>query len=109
MRYVVDDQTCGERATRPAEATSQDPEVLRAALLREWSERQRADCLARMQAEIVQLACDQLVQQPNIEGFFGALTKTMVDEGESKACGVWLIDETRERCHLWMVSVKGQL
>jgi signal transduction histidine kinase len=83
--------------------------VLRAALLREWSERRRADCMARMQAEIVQLAFDQLVQQPNIEGFFGALTKTMVEEGESKACGVWLIDEARERCHLWMVSVKGEL
>ena len=105
----MDGQTCGERATRPAEASSQDPEVLRAALLREWSERRRADCLARMQAEIAQLAVDQLVQQPDIEGFFGELTKTMVEEGDSKACGVWLIDERRERCHLWMVSVKGQL
>jgi signal transduction histidine kinase len=109
MRYIVDDQTCGERATRPAEASSQDPEVLRAALLREWSERRRSECLARMQAEIAQLAVDQLVQQPNIEGFFGGLTKTVVEEGESKACGVWLIDERRERCHLWMASVKGQL
>ncbi|HEX4568712.1 MAG TPA: sensor histidine kinase [Vicinamibacterales bacterium] len=109
MRHIVDEQTCGERATRPAEASSQDPEVLRAALLREWGERRRADCLSRMQAEIVQLAIDQLVQQPNIEGFFGALTKTMVEEGESKACGVWLINETRDACHLWMVYVKGQL
>src|SRR5580765_4981641 len=102
MRFIVDDQTCAERATRPVEASSQDPEVLRAALLREWSERRRSDCLARMQAEIAQLAVDQLVQQPDIEGFFGELTKTMVEEGDSKACGVWLIDERRERCHLWM-------
>src|SRR5262249_36495744 len=105
----VDDQTCAERATRPAEASSRDPEILRAALIREWSEHRRAECLARMQAEVVQLALDQLVQQPNIEGFFGALTKTMVEEGESKACGVWLINEGREGCHLWMVFVKGQL
>src|SRR5215471_421878 len=109
MRYFVDDQTCGERATRPAEASSQDPDVLRTALLREWSERRRSECLARMQAEIVQLACDQLVLQPNIEGFFGALTKTMVEEGESKGCGVWLINEARDSCHLWMVFVKGEL
>jgi signal transduction histidine kinase len=109
MRYIVDDQTCADRATRPAEASSQDPEVLRAALLREWSERRRAECLARMQNEIVQLACDELVQQPNIEGFFGALTKTMVEEGDSKGCGVWLINEARDGCHLWMIFVKGQL
>jgi signal transduction histidine kinase len=105
----VDDQTCGERAARPAEASSHDPEVLRAALLREWSERRRSDCLARMQAEIVQLAFDQLVQQPNIEGFFGALTKTMVEEGDSKGCGVWLINESRDACHMWMAFVKGEL
>src|SRR5215471_10173920 len=109
MRYFVDDQTCGERATRPAEASSRDPDVLRAALLREWSERRRSECLARMQAEVVQLALEQLVQQPNIEGFFGALTKTMVEEGESHACGVWLINETRDRCHLWMGYVKDRL
>jgi signal transduction histidine kinase len=62
-----------------------------------------------MQAEVVQLAVDLLVQQPDIEGFFGALTKTMVEEGDSLACGVWLIDESRERCELWMAYVKDQL
>jgi hypothetical protein len=39
-----------------------------------------------MQADVVQLALDLLVREPDIEGFFGALTKTMVDEGESLAC-----------------------
>lgn len=105
----VDEQTCGMRASQPEEASSSDPEVLRAALVREWSERRRSECLARMQAEVVQLALDQLVQQPNIEGFFGELTKTMVEEGESKACGVYLIDENRDRCYLWMGFVAGQL
>jgi signal transduction histidine kinase len=62
-----------------------------------------------MQAEIVQLALDLLVQQPDIEGFFGALTKTMVEEGESHACGVWLIDELGERSELWMAYVKDRL
>jgi signal transduction histidine kinase len=106
---MVDEQTCVERATRPAEASSQDPEVLRAALLREFAERRRSECLTRMQAEVVQLALEQLVQQPNIEGFFGALTKTMVEEGESHACGVWLLNDDRDRCYLWMGFVKDQL
>jgi signal transduction histidine kinase len=109
MRYIVVDQTCGERVTRPAEASSEDPEVLRAALLREWSERRRSDCLARMQAEVIQLALDVLVREPDIEGFFGALAKTVTEESESHTCGVWLIDETSERCELWMAYVKDRL
>jgi signal transduction histidine kinase len=93
----------------PAEAASTDPDVLRAALIRESAERRRAECLAGMQAGIVQLAVDQLVQQPDVEGFFGALTKTVVEEGESFACGVWLMDDSGERCELWLAYVKDQL
>jgi signal transduction histidine kinase len=96
-------------ANRPAEVASTDPEILRAALIREAAERRRAECLAGMQAEVVQLAVDLLVQQPDIEGFFGALTKTMVEEGESHACGVWLIDEDDQRCELWLAFVKDRL
>src|SRR5262249_36192662 len=95
--------------SKPAEAASNDPGVLRGALLRESAERRRAECLAGMQAEIVQIALDQLVRQPGIEGFFGALTKTVVEEGESIACGVWLIDESGSRCELWMAYVKDAL
>jgi signal transduction histidine kinase len=86
-----------------------DPEVLRAALMVEISERRRAECLARMQTDVVQLALDLLVQQPDIEGFFGALTQTMVEEGESFCCGVWLIDESAQRCEPWMAFVKDRL
>jgi signal transduction histidine kinase len=96
-------------ARLPAEASSHDPEVLRAALIREATERRRGECLASMQAEIVQLAIDLLVRQPDIDGFFGALTKTMVEEGESHVCGVWLIDGSDERCSLWMAYVKDRL
>jgi hypothetical protein len=74
----------------PDEVNSQDPEILRNALIRESFERKRAECLAHMQADIVQLALDLLVREPDIEGFFGALTKTMVEEGESRVCAVWL-------------------
>ena len=46
-----------------------------------------------MQAEVVKLALDLLVREPDIEGFFGGLTKTMVEESESYTCAVWLLDE----------------
>jgi signal transduction histidine kinase len=106
----VNEGTCGGgRAQAPAEANSQDLEVLRAALLRESSERSRAECRADMQAEVVSLALDLLVREPDIEGFFGALAQTMVEESESHTCGVWLIDDSGERCDLWMVYVKDRL
>jgi signal transduction histidine kinase len=90
------------RAGPPPEASSTDPDVLRAALVREHDARRRADCLATMQAEVVQLALDLLVREPDIEGFFGCLTKTMVEDTESDACAVWLLDDNQERCDLWM-------
>ncbi len=62
-----------------------------------------------MQTEVVKLALDLLVREPDIEGFFGALTKEMVEESESHTCGVWLIDESGQRCDLWMVYVKDRL
>jgi signal transduction histidine kinase len=62
-----------------------------------------------MQTEVVTLALDLLVRQPDIEGFFGALTKTMVEESESHTCGVWLVDEGGDRCELWMAYVKDRL
>src|SRR5436305_13968678 len=90
-------------------ADERDPEVLRAALTRETAERRRAECLAKMQTDVVQLALDLLVREPDIEGFFGALTKTMVDEGDSHACAVWLIDDDRQTCDLWMTYVVDRL
>jgi signal transduction histidine kinase len=106
------DQSCGaahSRRKQPEEATSHDPEVLRAALIREAAERRRAECRAKIQTEVVQLALDLLVREPDVEGFFGALTKTMVEEGELHACGVWLIDDDRHRCDLWMAYLGDRL
>ena len=62
-----------------------------------------------MQTEVVQLALDLLVREPDIEGFFGAFTKTMVEESESHACGVWLIDDDHQRCELWMAYLSDRL
>jgi signal transduction histidine kinase len=97
------------RCQPPKEATSNDPEVLRAALIRESAEHRRAECRAMMQAEVVQLALDLLVREPDLEGFFGGLTKTMVEESESHTCAVWLIDEDDQRCNLWLAYVKDRL
>src|SRR5438128_1934843 len=77
--------------------------------MRESDERRRAECRADMQTEILKLAHDLLVRESDIDRFFGALTKEMVEESESHTCGVWLIDESGERCDLWMVYVKDQL
>jgi signal transduction histidine kinase len=93
----------------PEEVASNDLETVRAALMRESSERRRAECRADMQNEVVNLALDLLVREPDIEGFFGALAKAMVEESESHTCGVWLIDDDASRCELWMVYVKDRL
>jgi signal transduction histidine kinase len=100
-----------ERARRrlPDEATSDDPEVLRTALLREAAERGRAECRATIQTEVVTLALDLLVREPDVQGFFGALAKTMVESGENHACGVWLIDDDRDRCDLWLAYMSDRL
>jgi signal transduction histidine kinase len=89
--------------------TSPDPEVLRAALLRESAERRRAECRAAIQTEVVTLALDLLVREPDVQGFFGALAKTMVESGENHACGVWLIDDDGDRCDLWLAYMADRL
>jgi len=93
----------------PQDASSTDPQVLRAALVREAAERRRAECRAKIQTEVVNLAVELLVREPDIERFFAALTKTMVEESESHTCGVWLTDETGEHSRFWMAYVKDRL
>ena len=93
----------------PKEAASSDPEVLRAALVREAGDRRRAECRANIQTEVVRLAFDLLVREPDIEGFFGALAKTMVEESESHTCAVWLLDDSQQTCRLWMAYVEDRL
>ena len=59
---------------------------VRAALTRETAARRRAEWVARMQAFVVERALDLAVREPDIDGFFGALTQLMVEEGEGCAC-----------------------
>jgi signal transduction histidine kinase len=101
--------SCEYKFRAPQEITSNDPDVLRAALLRESIERRRAECSASMQTEVVRLAVDLLVREPDIEGFFGGLAKTMVEESESHTCAVWLLDEENQQCELWLAYVKDKL
>src|SRR5687767_6637040 len=67
----------------------------------------RADCMARIQSDAVQLALDLVVREKDIDGFFRTFIKTLVEECESRACGVWLLDGDG-RCEPWMAFVDGQ-
>jgi signal transduction histidine kinase len=98
-----------EAAPPPPELASDDPAVLRAGLQREHDERQRAECLAAMQAGVVNLALDLLVREPDIESFFAGLTRNMVEQSDSGSCSVWLIDECGERCSMWMAYIQERL
>src|SRR6476661_7860510 len=109
MNVQQNESTCGPRIPAPPELASNDLDVLRAALVREHDERRRAECMATMQAEVVQLALDLLVREPDIESFFGGLTKNMVDETDSRGCSVWLIDEQAGRCSLWLAYMNDRL
>jgi signal transduction histidine kinase len=84
-------------------------EALQQALRDETNERRRAECMAHIQDQAVQLALDLLVREPDISGFFAEFTKTLVEECESRACGVWLLDEDRLKCELWMAHLNGHL
>lgn len=108
-RGTVADTSCEYRFEPPREIASSDPDVLRAALIRESIEKRRAECSASMQTEVVKLAVDLLVREPDIEGFFGGLAKTMVEESESHVCAVWLLNDTDTQCELWLAYVKDRL
>lgn len=113
--FAVDEpaDVVGRAASMPCEsldaALPAEIALLRDELSRERGERRRAECFAKVQTDAVQLALDLLVQEPDIEGFFGVFTKTIVEDCESHACGVWLIDEDQQRCDLWMAYLAGQL
>lgn len=89
----------------------QSPEAEIAGLKAELSalrdDRQRAECMASIQRDAVQLALDLLVTHPDLRGFFRVFIKRLVDDAEAHACGVWLLDETEGSCELWMANIGG--
>ncbi len=84
-------------------------EELREALTRETGQRRRAECMASMQSNTMQLALDLLVTEPDIDGFFRVFMKTLLEETDSLACGVFLLDDDGKACELWMAYVGTQL
>jgi signal transduction histidine kinase len=99
---------CDGHEAGPA-VDARDIDALRAALTRENRERRRAEVLAKIQTNVVKFAVDLLVREPDIDGFFRALLKTLADEGESHKVSVWLIDEDQKNCDLWMANLNGQV
>jgi signal transduction histidine kinase len=69
----------------------------------------RAECLATLQSDTVQLALDLLVRAPDIDGFFAAFIKTLVQECESQGSAVWLLSDDGLRVTPWMAYVQDRL
>src|SRR6266436_475461 len=68
--------------------TASDIEALRAEIESLRDDRARANCMATIQSDAVQLALDLLVTYPDLRGFFRTFIKRLVDEVEAHACGV---------------------
>jgi signal transduction histidine kinase len=83
-------------------------DTLNVALEQLAADRRRADCMSRIQTDAVQLALDLLVREPDITGFFRVFIKSLVEESESHACGVWLLDHDGTRGELWMAYVQDR-
>jgi signal transduction histidine kinase len=92
-----------------AQMDTRDVAELRAALAQETTERRRAECLAKIQTDVVKFAVDLLAREPDIDGFFRSLLRTLADEGESHKVSVWLVDEDQQGCHVWMAHLNGQI
>src|SRR6185503_18289519 len=100
---------CDSQGASPPAVDARDVDALRAALTRETLERRRAEALAKIQTNVVKFAVDLLVREPDIDGFFKALLKTLAEEGESHKVAVWLIDDDRKGCDVWMVHMGGKV
>jgi signal transduction histidine kinase len=84
-------------------------EELRSRLASETEQRRRAECRVQIHSQAVQLALDLLVQDPDPDTFFRLFTKALIDETESQACGLWLLDDDGQCCDLWMAYVGDRL
>lgn len=97
---------CEDVPLTASHATSDD---LRQELMREYALRKRAECTARIQSDAVQLALDLLVRERDVSGFFQAFIRTLVEECDGIACGVWLLDDDATACELWMAYAGGRI
>lgn len=98
------------RTEAPGEPPPLDTDIadLRQALRDLRDERQRAECMASIQSDAVQLALDLLVTHPDLRGFFRMFIRRLVDDSGAHACGVWLLDEATGACDLWMANIGAE-
>jgi signal transduction histidine kinase len=88
----------------PVETRAVD--ALLAASEMSWNQRlERMQCMAQIQSDAAQLALDLVVRESNIAGFFRQFLKALVEETESLACGVWLLDDAGAQSQLWMAFI----
>lgn len=111
---MADDQTSGGCGSSIDESLRQvidsgDASAVRAALVRESAERRRAECLANIQTEITKYTLDLFAREPDLDAFFRALLKTLAEEGESHAAGVWLLNDDQQCCEFWMAHLFGEV
>jgi signal transduction histidine kinase len=83
--------------------------ALEQALRDETAERRRAECMGHIQDQAAQLALELMVKEPHIAGFFAGFTRNLVEETDSRSCGVWLVDDDRVGCSLWLAHVGDRL
>jgi len=104
----VFDDTCPYAEER-IDVHSLGVEQLRSMLTREIERRQRAECGARLQSSTVQLALDVLVSESDITGFFRVFLRTLIDECDSHACALFLLDDDGVQCDMRMAYVGDEL
>jgi len=92
-------------ALAPALSPETQIQALKQALSRETDDRRRAECMAHIQSDAAQTALDLLVREPDVAGFFRLFTRSLVEQSESHACGVFLLDDDGQSCDLWMAWV----
>jgi signal transduction histidine kinase len=106
MSLTEDAAPSGVRALDSA--ADHDVARLQAQLSSLRDDRQRAECMASIQRDAVQLALDLLVTHPDLRGFFRMFVKRLVDDSGAHACSVWLLDEATGVCDLWMANIGGE-
>ena len=97
-----------DEAARPADVGDDSAtrlEALREQLAHATDDRRRAECSARIQSDAIQRALDFLVRESDIDKFFKMFMQSLVEESESCACGVWLLDDQGKHCNLWMAFI----
>ena len=108
MQSEIESLTDHEGPPVPVQAYQPTLDALHSALAREIDIRRRAECALRIQSDAVQLALQLLVREPDVSGFFRAFIKALVDQSESFASGVWLLNADSTRCDLWMAYIEGR-